>query len=184
MKNKQNWFGFGLWIFVLFAAFQSGCYIAFSQFLHTTMDWQTFLIDLEPQWVLKLLELIVGIALIVFGFWFGRKFHYVFMTSVQSIRVQKFKILIIPWLVASVISTAAAFAVPIQANTPRWLMVLGGLGNSFNFLMFMLFLFLIKSKKEKTQLTKSLDFNILIIILGTLMVFLYVFVFGQGINLV
>lgn len=184
MKNRQNWFGFGLWVFVLFAAFQSGCYIAFSQFIHTTMDWQAILIDIEPQWPWKIAELIFGVGLIVFGIWFGRKYHFEFIASEQSIKVQKAKILIAPWLVASIISTAAAFAVPIQANTPRWLMVLGGLGNSFNFLMFMLVLFLIKSKKEKALLTKSLHYNISTIIVGAVLVILYLFVFGQGIHLV
>ena len=45
MKNRQRWLGFGLWIFILFAAFQGGCYIAFSQFIYRTMDWHRFLID-------------------------------------------------------------------------------------------------------------------------------------------
>ena len=184
MKNKQNWIGFGLWVFVLFAAFQSGCYIAFSQFLHTSMDWQTILIDIEPQWPWKIAELFVGLGLIIFGLWFGRKYHFEFMTSAQSIKVQKAKIIITPWLVASIISTAAAFVVPIQANTPRWLMVLGGFGNSFNFLIFMLFLFLIKSKKEKARLTESFDMNVPTIIIGAVMVILYVFVFGRGVHLV
>ena len=106
------------------------------------------------------------------------------MTSEQSLKVQKVKIFITPWLTASVICTAAAFIVPINADTPRWLMVLGGMGNSFNFLMFMMFLSLIPSKKEKAILSESLDRNIPLIIVGTIMVILYVVVFGQGINLV
>jgi len=184
MKKKQSWLGFGLWVFVLYTAFQSGCYIAFSQFLHTTMDWQKILIGLEPLWLWKTTELIVGIILITFGFWFGRKYHYEFLASEQSIKVQKAKVIITPWLAASVISTAAAFIVPINADTPRWLMVLGGMGNSFNFLMFMMFLSLKPSKKEKAILSESLARNIPIIVVGAIMVILYVVVFGKGINLI
>ncbi len=122
MKHRQNWLGFGLWVFVLYATFQGGCYIAFSQFIYKTMDWHRFLIGLEPQWLWRTTELIVGIGLIAFGFWFGRKYHYEFMTSEQSIKVQKTKIIITPWLVASIIGTAAAFFVPTDT---RWLMVMG-----------------------------------------------------------
>ena len=53
MKNKQSWFGYGLWIFVLYAAFQSGCYVAFSQFIYKTMDWHAFLNNLQPLWLWK-----------------------------------------------------------------------------------------------------------------------------------
>ncbi len=184
MKKRQTWIGYGLWVFVLYSTFQSGCYIAFSQFLHTTMDWQKILIDLEPLWLWKSTEIIVGFSLIAFGFWFGRKYQYEFMTSEQPIKVQKTIIIITPWLIASIISTSAALFVPINAETPRWLMVFGGLGNSFNFLMFMLFLSLILSSKAKALLTGSLDRNVPIIIVAVFMVILYVFVFSQGINLV
>ena len=126
-------------------------------------------------------ELIVGIGLIAFGFWFGRKYHYQFLSSEQDVKTQKTRIFITPWLVASFIATAAAFFVPADN---RWLMVMGGMGNSFNFLMFMLFLALIPSRREKAILSEPFDRNIPTIVVGSITVLLYVIVFSQGINLV
>lgn len=178
--NKKTWLGFGLWVFVLYAAFQGGCYIAFSQFIYKTMDWHKILIGLKPQLLWGIMLLVVGSGIISWGFYFGRKTHYIFLNPNQSLKIQKIKILIVPWLTASVIATAAAVYVP---SDNRWLMIMGGFGNSFNFLIFMVILSLIPSNVEYASRSASFDRNIPLIIGGVVAILLYVFVFGSGITL-
>lgn len=182
LSNKQTWLGFGLWIFILISAFQAGCYIAFSQFLHVTMDWYKILDGLQPKWLWKSLILIGGLIVIGFGLFVGRRYQYLFITEQNYSRSQKVIVFVVPWLVASVIATLAALFVPINEQTPRWLMVLGGLGNSLNFLIFFPLLALWPANRKRL-LKKPLEQNLSLVAIGLALTLMYVFIAGSGIHL-
>ena len=179
MKNRASWLGFGLWIFVLFSAFQNGCYIAFSQFIYKSMDWHRFIMDLQPLWFYRVLVLVIGTSIIGFGCWFTHKYHVEFLDATGKRLRQKVSMLIIPWLTASLIGTAVAFLVPTEH---RLVMVLGGMGNSMNFLIFMPILALIPSRVVPSDQAFQLENRVPIMLVGVLMLFLYLAT-GFGVEL-
>ncbi len=179
LRQKDNWKGFTLWIILMMNFFNAGSYIAFARFIHPGMDWAMFLHELEPAWFWETSEIIFGLSLVMTGLYFGRKFHYYFLDSDGSIIKQKLKILVIPLLTATTLSVTAALIMPTD---DQFMMLMGGIGNGFSFLIGMLILALIPSSRGKITNISTLRFNPIIIIISLLTIGFYIFGMSRGIR--
>ena len=179
MPKRQSWLGFFLWIFILFSLFQSGCYVAFSQYIYRSMDWHKFLIDLEPRWAWSAVEIVVGAAMIGLGIFYARRHHYTFLDAHAPLKIQKTMLLVVPWLTATVVATAAGMVVPTDS---RGLVILGAVGNSFNFLMWMPLLALLPSRPDRALRTVALCRHWAGLVSGVILTLVFIFVIGRGIH--
>ncbi|WP_411030566.1 hypothetical protein [Spongiimicrobium sp. 3-5] len=179
LRNKSTWLGYLLWLIIMMNCFQAGNYIAFGKFISPGMDWAMILNDLEPALLWGILEMCLGVSLIVFGFYYGRKYHYHFLDSKSSHIKQRFKIFGIPVLTATLISVSAALIMPTD---DRLLMIWGGVGNSLFFLTGMLVLVFIPSSKEKIKEVSSFEGNRRLLIASVILMGFYLFVMSPGIT--
>ncbi len=178
LKNKSTWLGYFLWLTIMMNCFQSGNYIAFGKFIHPRMDWGAKIFDkLEPALFWEILVMSIGVLLIIVGFYFGRKHHYFFINSKSSLIKQRFKIFVLPLIIATMLSVIAAFIMPTD---DRLLMVWGGFGNSFFFLTGMLILAFIPTKKLKIIDSVTLKSNSILLIISILITSFYLFLMSPG----
>lgn len=175
----SSWKGYFLWLVIMMNCFEAGSYIAFGRFIHPGMDWAKILDNLEPVMLWKTLEMLLGLSLIIAGFYFGRKYHYFFLDSKSSLMKQKLKIFVLPLFIATLLSVSAALIMPTD---DRLLMVMGGIGNSLFFLIGMLLLAFVPTSKEKIKESARLKRNPFLLIISLLLIGLYLFVMSPGIN--
>lgn len=179
LHNKSTWLGYFLWLVIMMNCFQTGNYIAFGKFISPGMDWAMILNNLEPALLWGILEMCLGISLIIFGFYYGRKYHYYFLDSKSLLIKQRLKVLGLPILTATLISVSAALIMPTD---DRLLMIWGGIGNSLFFLTGMLILVFIPTSKEKIKETLPFKKNPRLLIVSIILIGFYLFVMSPGIN--
>ncbi len=172
LKHPSSWRGFILWMILMMNLFNAGSYIAFGRFIHPGMDWAMILHDLDPAWGWETGEMLFGLSLIVLAFYFGRKYHYLFIDAGSSLLKQKLKILVLPLLTATVLSVSAALLMPTDDLS---LMLMGATGNSFSFMIGMLVLAFLPSSRGRVSTISPLRMNPIIIIISIFIIGLYLF---------
>ncbi len=179
LKNRSNLLGYTLWVFSIMCLLNTGGYISFSRFLSSGMDWSQFLINLNPQWLWYLFELIIGVALIATGSLFTYKGIGEFLEK-GSTRIDRYKLLLFPYMASILISVATSFMIPTEN---RALLVLGAFGNSFFFLISMPIVTAMKSKRVQTgQKDIVIAKNNWIIGSACLISILFIYYLGRGID--
>jgi len=179
LKQPRSWLGYFLWLVIMMNCFSTGNYIAFGRFIHPGMDWAQILKGLEPSWAWKTAEFLCGLLLIGVGFYIGRKYHYYFINKGSSLLRQKTKILTIPLLTAACVSVLASMIVPTD---DRFMLIMGGIGNGFTFLIGMLVLTLIPTSGENITDSIELKRSYGWILFSLLIVTFYLLVMSPGIN--
>jgi len=137
LAQPRSWLGYFLWISAILNLLQSGSYVGFGRFIHPGMDWAMIVAASEPASVWAPLVTLAGIALIVWGLQVGRAGEALFLAPGASVRRQRTRLLMPPYLTAAAISIAASALVP---SDDRMMMIMGGIGNSLFFLAPMLLL--------------------------------------------
>lgn len=131
-----------LWISAMINLMQSGSYVAFGRFIHDGMDWAKIIADLEPYVLWATLEFLLGISLIVFGMYVGKRYQTEFFGQTQCSGYLSVL------ATTTIISTLSSFIIPTD---DRFMIVMGGIGNGFTFLFPLLVLAFWKSERDEME---------------------------------
>ena len=178
--KARSWLAYFLWVTAVMSLLQGGSYVAFGRYVHSGTDWAQFLLGIEPAWLWNAAEWIVGLGLIGAGIVVARRFESRFLPSSAS-RRDKHAIYLIPYLAAILVSVSASLAVP---SDQRALMVLGGFGNSFTFMLPMLVLPFLRSQATSAETVEGSfgERNPSLVLAGITCALMFVLIVGPGIT--
>ena len=159
---------------------QAGSYIAFGRFIHPGMDWPRITAEAPPgPW--NILVTAVGVVLVTVAFWAGWRYMPLFLPRRGSSKWQRMRLLLTPYLTATVVSVAAALLVP---SDDRLMMVMGGIGNSLFFLAPMLLIAALPTRPaQPADGDLLLSSRWLIVASTAVATLLYTFVLAPGLTL-
>jgi len=180
IANPRSWLGYFLWTSAMLNLLQSGSYVAFGRFIHPGMDWALIVSSAPSSRTWGVIVSIVGLALLVCGLVVGRLYAPLFMTPDASAWRQKLRLLMTPYLTATVVSVAASMFVP---SDDRFMMLMGGIGNSLFFLAPILLLLAPVMQKELLSDGPSLPARPGIIMAALVVTLLYIFGVAPGISI-
>ena len=181
IANPRSWVGYFLWISAVLNLLQSGSYIAFGRFIHPGMDWAMIVSSAPSSEAWGVIVTVVGVLLLVCGLLVGRVYAPLFLSPNAPVWKQKSRLLMTPYLTATVVSVAASLFVP---SDDRLMMVMGGIGNSLFFLAPMLLLLAWPTKARRLPPDEpSLPARRGTIVVALVATLLYVFVIAPGITI-
>ena len=180
ISEPRSWLGYFLWITAILNLLQAGSYVGFGRFIHPGMDW-AMIVAGAPQsarWATGVTA--AGVALLVSALVVGRRYEPLFFHSVGGLRRQRARLLLTPYLTAAAVSIAASIFVP---SDDRFMMLMGGIGNSLFFLAPMLLLLVMPIPRDRVE-DGGPDFSRrpVVIASSVAVTLLYVFVLGAGIG--
>ncbi len=134
LARPGGWLGYFLWISAIMNSLQAGSYIALGRFIHPGMDWPTIAVAAPPgPW--NALMTVGGGLLAAFAFWSGWRYQPSFVSGRDAPKWHRVRLVLTPYLTATAVSVGAAWFVP---SDDRFMMLMGGIGNSLFFLAPML----------------------------------------------
>ena len=174
---KSYWINYFLWVTAVINLLQSGSYIAFGRLIHSGMDWAGILNGLDNKALWESIETIVGVALIGFGIIVARKFSTGFDNS-GTLKASRF-LFWIPLFTSATLSVIASIIMP---SSDRLMMIMGGIGNGFIFLLPLFVLGFIKVKGKRVGLSLEESNAYWLLLCCAVLITFYLLVMSPGIN--
>lgn len=178
----KKWFktvelNYFLWVSSVINLLQSGSYVAFGRFIDGGMDWAMIIDGLEHQVYWGYLELIVGLSLLLCGTLIAVKLGGLFIGS-GIVNTSK-KLYWTPLFSATTMSVISSLIMPTEQ---RFMMIMGGIGNGFTFLLplFVLGFFKTKAKNENEVFIPYTSPGV--ILYASLISIFYLFIMSPGIT--
>ncbi len=166
-----------LWVSCVINFLQSGAYIAFGRFINDGMDWAMVIDGLEHQKEWGYVELGVGTLLLVLGTFVAIRFG-IWFTDGKTISSNR-KLYWLPLFSATILSITSSLIMP---TNDRFMMIMGGIGNGFTFLLplFVLGFFKIRPKKEFQALVYRPNHSV--VLFAAVISAFYLFIMSPGID--
>lgn len=138
-RNLKYWTYYFLWCTAVLNIIHAGSYIGFARFIHDGMDWVMVLKGAEHYSFWMNMETIIGLLLIVLGALLIFKLGKQLITKHTNYR----RLYWTPLFSSLTLSVISSFLVP---DDNRIMMVMGGVGNGFVFLIPLLILGFLRPK--------------------------------------
>lgn len=178
-RIKSPHVAFFFWISAIYNFFQAGAYIAFGRYIHEGMDWAVFLEGFDPVWPWHLALWVVGLLSIVAGFRVAWYHQALFFAPYRPTKKQTRYFFLTLLGVSTAISTSASCLVPTD---DRFMLIMGGVGNGFTFMLGLVVLAFVPIPKVYTRLPLSLEPEQWVYGLGLGAALLYIGMMAPGIS--
>ena len=181
LPRPGSWTGYFLWISAVLNLLQSGSYVALGRFIHPGMDWAMIAANAPDAAVAGTLTLVCGLGLLAAGVLVGQRFLGLFIARGARVHRQKIRLVLTPYLTATFVSVAASLGVPSE---DRFMMLMGGIGNSLFFLAPILLL-LVLPVRGQGLVESEPDFAPRrgLVVAATATTLVYLFVIASGVEL-
>ncbi len=166
-----------LWVSCVINFLQSGSYIAFGRFINEGMDWAMVIDGLEHQKEWGYVELGVGILLLLSGTYVALRFGNSF-TDGKIIGSNR-KLYWLPLFSATILSVTSSLILP---TNDRFMMLMGGIGNGFTFLLPLFVLGFFKMRPKKEFQTFVYRPNHIMVLFAVMVSVFYLFIMSPGIH--
>lgn len=176
---KSIYWKYFFWLLLTFNLFYSGSYIM-GWFFGPTLDSALFMVGFEPQLILKILLVIIGLIVIIIGFQASSKTLNLIVDSYEDKIGKKISILTFyPYLAAILIKVLAGL---MNQSGDTMLIVLGSFGATGIFLVWSNLIRYWPSTNPSHERLPAISLNTKWVISAIIIMLIYILILGKGIG--